>query len=323
MGNTGLFLSEISLGTMYYGSYISPAQGIDCLNRAVELGINFIDSADRYGIKDNELDPSAVIPAEVVVGKFLKDHQRTDLVLSTKVHHQLRESPNSGGLGRKHIREQLEISLQNLGTEYVDIYYCHRPDPGTSLEETVRTMTNLIEEGKINYWGTSWWPPYLIERAIGIAKLIGAVAPVVEQPPYHLRARFIEPDLFKVVNHHHLGLTPFEGLSSGLFTGKYNDAIPEDARLKKLQMVDEGFFAQIQPKLQQMEELAATTERTMYQLALAWVLSHEEITSTITGARLPEQVEMNTSASGMQLESETIRQLEEIFVERQPIYHYR
>jgi len=323
MGNTGLHLSEISLGTMYYGSYISPDQGVSCLHKAVEEGINFIDSADRYGIKDNELDPNVVIPAEKVVGEFLKDHDRHDLVLSTKVHHQLRDSPNSGGLGRKHIREQLRFSLQNLGTDYVDIYYCHRPDQQTNLTETVRTMSSLIDEGLINYWGTSWWSPYLVERAIAVAKEIGAIAPVVEQPPYHIRARFIEPDLFEVVRHHKLGLTTFEGLSSGLFTGKYNKEIPEGSRFDTLDMVEQNFFYQIRDKLQAMSELAEEEGFQMYQLALAWVLSHPEVTSTIMGARLPEQVEMNVSASEIELEKDTINRLEKIFDDKAPTYSYR
>ena len=323
MGRTGLHLSEISLGTMYYGSYISIDQGISCLNKAIEMDINFIDCADRYGIKDHELDSSLVIPAEQVVGAFLKNQERTDLVISTKVHHQLRDSPNSGGLGRKHIREQLQISLKNLQTDYVDIYYCHRPDPETNLEETVQTMTNLIEEGLINYWGTSWWPPYLVERAIATAKLNGYLPPSVEQPPYHLRARFIETDLFKVVDHHGLGLTPFEGLSLGLFTGKYNTAIPEDSRFATMDLISQDHMKNLQEKLQQMQTLADELDLKMYQLALAWVLSHPQVTSTITGSRLPEQVEMNASASGITLSESSISDLEVIFSEQQPKYNYR
>lgn len=323
LGDTGLSLSEVSLGTMYYGSHIPREAGLTCLHRAVDVGINFIDSADRYGIEDSDLPPDEVEPAEAVVGEFLEGHDRCDLVVSTKVHHQLRDSPNSGGLSRKHVREQLRKSLDHLGTDYVDLYFCHRPDPDTALVETVRVMSDLVREGSVHYWGTSWWPPHLVERAIGIARTEGCVPPAVEQPPYHLRARYIESDLFEVARHHGLGLTAFEALSVGVFTGKYNDDVPEGSRFDELDLADDDYFDELRPKLREMQAVADECGLEMAQLALAWVLTHDEVTSTITGARKPEQVEQNASASGIELDPDTVERLESVFEDRAPDFPYR
>lgn len=323
MGKHGIKLSEISIGTMYYGSYIGKEMGVKNLDTAVGEGINFIDCADRYGIKDNELPPDQTLPAEQVVGEFLKNHEREDLVLSSKVHHHLRDSPNSGGLSRKHIMEQVQVCLANMRTDYLDLYYCHRHDPDTPLEETIRTMTNLVDDGLIHYWGTSWWPPHVIERTIGIARSIGCIPPVVEQPPYHMRARFIEPDLMEVARYHGIGITAFEGLSLGLFTGKYNDSIPAGSRFDKQDLVTPEFMAQLQEKLKEIQSIADELGLEMYQLALAWVLHHKEISSTIMGASKPDQVRKNATASGISLTDEVVERLNAIHPDKEPVFRYR
>ena len=133
MGKTGLKLSEIALGSMYFGSYVKEEQAIKILDEAVNQGITFIDSADRYGINDSDLPQNERQRAESVIGKFLKHHDRDDLVLSTKLHKNFKGKPNSGGLTRKHIRESIKESLQLMRTDYVDVYYCHRPDRDTSI----------------------------------------------------------------------------------------------------------------------------------------------------------------------------------------------
>jgi aryl-alcohol dehydrogenase-like predicted oxidoreductase len=174
MGKWGLKLSEISIGSMYYVSYIPREAALNCLKEAVDQGINYLDSADRYGIFDSELPMEQQTRTELILGEFIKDYDRNDLVIGSKVWYQMNENnPNSGGLSRKHIREGLQESLQCLGTDYLDIYYCHRPDRETALEETILTMSNLIDHGDINYWGTSWWLLTLVERAIWMAKELG------------------------------------------------------------------------------------------------------------------------------------------------------
>ena len=281
MGKHGIKLSEISIGTMYYGSYIKRKAVLACLNESLNQGINFIDCADRYGIDDSKLPMEQRTRAEIILGEFLKEQNRDDLVISSKVFKQLRESPNSGGLSRKHIRESIRDSLKYLQTDYLDIYYCHRPDRETPLEETIRTMTHLIEEGLVHYWGTSWWPPFLVERTIGIAKNFGLIPPAVEEPPYHINARFIEVELFDSANYHGLGITAFEALSGGLYTGKYLKGIPADSRfaIKAIQEdLPKDLFKRREAQITELIGVASSIDIPMNQLALAWVLRRPEIT---------------------------------------------
>ena len=315
MGKHGIKLSEISIGTMYHGSYIKRDAALACLAEAVNQGINFIDCADRYGIDDSELPLEQRTRAEVILGEFLQSQERDDLVISSKVFKQLRKSPNSGGLSRKHIRESIRDSLRFLQTNYLDIYYCHRPDRETPLEETIRTMTNLIEEGLVHYWGTSWWPPFLVERTIGIAKEYGLIPPAVEEPPYHINSRFIEVELFDVANHHGLGITTFEALAGGFYTGKYIDKIPDGSRFSIEDIskdIPAGIIEKRRPLLLKLTEIANSLEIPLSQLALAWVLRNPEISSTIMGASKPEQVIENAGACDVSLDEETLEKMEEI-----------
>lgn len=325
MGKHGIKLSEISIGTMYYGSYIKRKAALACLNESLNQGINFIDCADRYGIDDSKLPMEQRTRAEIILGEFLKEQNRDDLVISSKVFKQLRESPNSGGLSRKHIRESIRDSLKYLQTDYLDIYYCHRPDRETPLEETIRTMTHLIEEGLVHYWGTSWWPPFLVERTIGIAKNFGLIPPAVEEPPYHINARFIEVELFDTTNYHGLGITAFEALSGGLYTGKYLKGIPADSRfaIKAIQEdLPKDLFKRREAQITELIGVASSIDIPMNQLALAWVLRRPEITSTIMGASKPEQVIENAAASGVTLSDETLAKIEEI-LENKPTTPFR
>ncbi|MFX0210515.1 MAG: aldo/keto reductase [Candidatus Hodarchaeota archaeon] len=315
MGKHGIKLSEISIGTMYHGSYIKKEAALVCLTEALNQGINFIDCADRYGIMDSELPIDQRTRTEIILGEFLKDQDRDDLVISSKLFKQLRESPNSGGLSRKHIRESIRDSLKHLQTDYLDIYFCHRPDRETPLEETIRTMTNLIEEGLVHYWGTSWWPPFLVERTIGIAKEHGLIPPAVEEPPYHVNARFIEVELFDVANYHGLGITAFEALASGFYTGKYLDGIPKDSRFSIEAIwngIPKDLFEKRRAQLINLSEIAKSIEIPLSQLALAWVLRRPEISSTIMGASKPEQVTENAAACDVVLNEKTLEKIEKI-----------
>lgn len=331
MGKHGLLLSEVSLGTMHVGSHHSKQQSLDVMKTAIDQGINFIDCADRYGIFDSELPMDQRTPAEKILGEFIQDYDRQDLVISTKVFYKMNyKNPNSGGLSRKHIKEGIVNSLTNLRTDYVDIYYCHRPDRNesgeikTPLEETIRTMTNLIDEGVINYWGTSWWPPVLIERCYGIAKENGLIPPAVEQPPYHPNARFIENDLFEVVNHHGMGVTSFEALASGFYTGKYHkaDTIPEGTRATKFEMIPDGVLEKRRPLIEELEKIANDLEATVPQVVIAWSLRLPQISSSIMGASKPEQVIDNAAASEISLSQVQLKEIEE-FTEPLPRNHYQ
>jgi aryl-alcohol dehydrogenase-like predicted oxidoreductase len=312
LGKNGLKVSEISIGTMYHGSYYSKKQSHSVLEEALNHGINFIDCADRYGIFDSELPMEGRTPAEKILGEFLKTKERDDLVISTKVFYQMRETPNSGGLNRKHIREAIKRSLKLLQTDYVDIYFCHRPDRSTPLEETIRTMSNLIDEGLIHYWGTSWWPPTLVERTIWLAKRIGGYPPHVEQPPYHLNARFIEADLFEVAKYHGLGLVTFEALACGFLTEKYLEGIPKGTRVDQIKDFTPEIVEYYNEKVVELQKIAKKHEITVAQLAIAWTLRNPEVSSSLTGASKPEYIKENVKATEVELPKESIEEIEKI-----------
>lgn len=322
LGKHGLKVSEISIGTMYHGSYISEEKSHTVLAEAIEQGINYIDSANRYGIFDSELPMDERTRAEIVLGKFLKDYDREDLIISTKVFYQMRETPNAGGLNRKHIREEIKDSLQYLDTDYIDLYYCHRPVHDTPLEETIRTMTNLIDEGTVNYWGTSWFPPLTVERMIHIANEQGLIPPSVEQPPYHINARFIELDLFDVARYHGLGIVSFEALAGGFYTGKYQQGIPDDSRAAQTDFVSDEIIEKRREQLSKLTQIAKELDITMAQLAIAWTLRNDEISSSLTGASKPEQVVENAAASEVDLSEGILDNIEEI-LDNKPQSDYR
>ncbi|UCF59051.1 MAG: aldo/keto reductase [Candidatus Bathyarchaeota archaeon] len=311
-----MIVSEISLGTMYHGSYISKNRSQKILRAAIDEGINFIDCADRYGIYDSDLDIEKCTQAEIILGEFLKQNKRDDLVISSKLWFQMRESVNSGGLNRKHIREGIQKSLKHLQTDYLDVYFCHRPDRATPLNETIATMSTLVDEGLIHYWGTSWWPPYLIERTIGIAKELGYHTPSVEEPPYHMFGRFIEVELFDIASHHGMGIAAFEALAGGFLTGKYLQDIPKGSRADVIDSFRESVQSERikkrNEKIKALKDLAQSIDIPLSHLALAWVLRRPEISSTIMGASKPDQVVSNTAACDVSLDDDTLLRIEEI-----------
>jgi aryl-alcohol dehydrogenase-like predicted oxidoreductase len=325
MGKNGIKLSEISIGMMYHGSHIKKEVALEVLEESINQEINFIDCADRYGIMDSELPVDQRTRSEQILGEFLQKHDRDDLVISSKVFAQLRKSPNSGGLSRKHISESITDSLKFIQTDYLDIYFCHRPDRTTPLEETIRVMTNLIDQGLVHYWGTSWWPPFLIERTIGIAKEFGLIQPSVEEPPYHFNARFIEVELFDLANHHGMGLTSFEALSSGLYTGKYINGVPKRSRFAIEEIgknIPQELLIKRNNQMIELSKVADSINVSLAQLALAWTLRNKEISSSIMGATKIGQVKENAAASGIDLKTEVLDQIEEV-LDNKPTTHYR
>ncbi|MFX0124799.1 MAG: aldo/keto reductase family protein [Candidatus Hodarchaeota archaeon] len=313
VGKTGLKISEISLGAwLTYGGSLNKERSRSCVIKAIELGINFIDIADVYARGE----------AEKVIGEILKEKQydRQDLVISSKVFWPMSDGVNDRGLSRKHIRESIENSLDRLQTDYLDIYFCHRFDHTTPLEETVRAMSELVEQGYVHYWGTSVWPAVQLERAIGIARTLGFHPPLVEQPRYNMLDRFIELDVMETCRHNGIGIVCWSPLAQGILTGKYNKGVPEDSRgatttWLKRELTDENL-----KKVNQMQSLADSLEITMGQLALAWILRREEISCAITGATKPEHVESNVEASKINLTNDILQQIEEI-LDNKPQIH--
>ncbi len=291
LGNTGLKVSEISLGAwLTFGGQIEDLTANQLVKAAFDGGINFFDCADAY--MNGE--------AEKVLGEAVKDIPRNELVISSKVFFPTMQGPNGRGLSRKHISESINRSLKNLKMDYLDIYYCHRYDPDTPVEEVVRTMNDLIARGQIFYWGTSEWTAAQVAEAHGIAERLGLVGPAVEQPQYNLLHRkIVEESLMPVTTRFGMGITSFSPLAGGVLTGKYNAGIPDGSRASREEMA--WMKSMITPE--RMEPVRAFTEYAKglelhpAQLSLAWLLRRKEVSSVITGATKLSQLESNLKAA--------------------------
>ncbi|HNT55949.1 MAG TPA: aldo/keto reductase [Anaerolineaceae bacterium] len=308
MGRTGLKISEISLGAwVTFGNQIDQKTATDLIHAAHEQGINFFDNADIY----------AGGQAEIVMGQAIKGLPRAELVISSKVFGPTMPGPNGRGLSRKHIWESIHASLKRLDTDYLDLYFCHRYDPDTPIEEVVRAMDDLIHQGKILYWGTSEWEAAQVVQAIGTARQYGLVPPAVEQPQYNLfhRSR-VELDLAPLCKEHGLGLVTFSPLHQGLLTGKYNDGIPGGSRADRDDMawVRDQFTPDKIEIVRHLTLLARELDITPAQLAIAWILRRKEVSSVITGATRLEQLDDNLTAAAAvdRLNDEILERIEQI-----------
>jgi voltage-dependent potassium channel beta subunit len=290
LGKSGLKLSEIS-----YGSWVTFSNQVDeklaagLIKAAYDQGVNFFDCADAY----------AEGKAEVLMGKAIKDIPREALVLSSKVFWPTMPGPNGRGLSRKHITESVHHSLKNMGTDYLDLYFCHRYDPDTPIEEVVRTMNILIQQGKILYWGTSEWEPANIARAFGIARQYDLIPPAMEQPQYNLfHRKRMEDHVMPLTSDLGLGLTTWSPLYQGLLSGKYNDKFPTGTRasLEDYAWLKDRITPERIGRIRQFTEIAKELGSTTAQLAIAWILRRKEVTSVITGATSIEQLDENLGA---------------------------
>ncbi|NHJ02318.1 MAG: aldo/keto reductase [Candidatus Heimdallarchaeota archaeon] len=310
MGSTGLFLSEIALGSwMTYGESIDEEASKKCMITAVENGINFFDCADIY----------ATGKAEEIIGSFLKDEvvSRKDLVISSKVYWEMSKNVNNRGLGRKHIKESIENSLTRFSLDYLDIYFCHSYDLRTNLLETVRTMDDLITQGKIHYWGTSIFTAAELERIICVAKEHNLALPSVEQPRYNMIDRYIENEVIDICKRYEMGIVVWSPLYYGILTGKYNKNIPStsrggqtEERAKRFQEILEK--NNLRSKLVRLSTLASELKMYQSQLSLAWILRQPQITSAITGASTSSQIIENTQSVQFSLSQEDLEEIENI-----------
>lgn len=296
LGNSGLKVSVLSFGAwVTFGEQADVDLAHDCMNIAYEAGVNFFDNAEAYESGE----------AEKIMGRVIRKAgwNRSDLVLSTKIFWG-GDGPNESGLSYKHIMEGTRAALGRMQTDYVDLIYCHRPDKHTPIEETVRAMNQVIREGKAFYWGTSEWSAGQIREAYHIARREKLQPPAMEQPQYNMFHRDrVEREYRRLYEEIGLGTTIWSPLASGLLTGKYNDGIPEGSRLsldkydwlrKNLLESESG-----RRKLQKVKELVPVAEDlgiSMPQLALAWCLKNPNVSTVITGASKPEQVEQNMQA---------------------------
>lgn len=294
LGQSGLKVSEIALGAwITMGNQIDQKVSSDLLHAAYDQGINFFDNADAYANGE----------AETVMGRAIKDLPRTALVLSSKVFWPTMPGPNGRGLSRKHMSESLHASLKRLDTDYLDIYYCHRYDPDTPIEEVVFTMNHFIQQGKILYWGTSEWEAARITQAIGVARELNLIAPVVEQPQYNMFHRLrVEEQLAPVCKEFGIGLTTWSPLYYGVLSGKYNDGIPEGSRasMDNMNWIRDKITQDRIDKVRELTAIANELEITTAQLAIAWLLRRKEVSAVITGATRLEQLDENLMAADVQ-----------------------
>jgi voltage-dependent potassium channel beta subunit len=297
LGRSGLKVSALSFGAwVTFGRQIGDPVARQLLHTAYDAGVNFFDNAEGYA--DGK--------AERVMGDILKNSgwRRSSYLVSSKVFFGWEDDkPNQTGLSRKHIVEACHDALKRLQVDYLDLYYCHRPDPTTPLQETVRAMHDLIVQGKVLYWGTSEWSADEITEAFALCDRLNLHAPVTEQPQYNLfhRSR-VEKEYAPLYQRSGLGLTTWSPLASGLLTGKYNHGIPADSRLGTpgMEWLRESVLgADAEPKLAAVKKLAAIADglgTTLPRLAIAWCLKNPRVSTVILGASRPEQLRENLQA---------------------------
>ena len=309
LGRTGIKLSEISLGAwVTFGAQIDDKTAADLIREAYDAGVNFFDNADVY----------ANGRAEEVMGEAIRGLPRETLVISSKVFSPTFAGVNGRGLSRKHITESINASLHRLNLDYVDIYFCHRHDPDTTVEEVVQTMDILVRQGKALYWGTSEWDVFHLTQAISFARDNGLIPPAVEQPVYHLMARSrVENNLAPLCQELGLGLTTYSPLFHGILSGKYNSGLPEGSRasLEEMGWLRDRITPRTIDQVKSLTVIANDLGATTAQLAIAWLLRRKEVTSVITGATRVEQLDENLAAAEIaeKLDEGTLEAIEVLF----------
>ena len=314
LGRTGLMVSEVCLGTMTFGNQIDEAESSKLIAWAYDTGINFIDVADLYVNGETEK----------IVGRALEG-KRHSVVLATKVGAwQSGPDINDIGLSRKHIMDGIEGSLRRLGTDYIDIYYAHKPDNSTPIEETLRAFTDLIKQGKVRYIGCSNNLAWQLCKALWTSEMHNLARYDCIQPPYNLLTRGIEDELLSLCLSEGVGVCVFNPLAAGLLTGKHDPGKPpaEGTRFSnKLQgkVYSERYWSTNNFKaITKLKEVAKKHGRSMAQFSLAWILNNQAITSIICGANSIKQLEENVGAVGTTLTEEELNACNEVWHELQP-----
>lgn len=309
VGKAGLKVSEVAVG-----SWMTDLKGNDevetaaaVIRLAYEKGVNFFDCADAYSGGE----------AEKFLGRILKDYPRSSIVVSSKVFFPTGSSVNDRGLSRKHITENIDRSLKNMDMDYLDLYYCHRFDPSTPMEETLRTLSGLVDQGKILYYGVSEeWGGARLEEAERIIREYRLHPLTAVQPQYHMMDRYIEHEIMGICEKYGIGITPFSPLAQGLLTGKYKKGQPYPSGSRATHQADKQVNRLLTDenldKVEQLGKIAQELGTNMSVLALAWILRKGIVSSVITGASKKEQLENNIAASGFEIPADTLRRIDEI-----------
>ncbi len=304
LGKSGLLLSELSLGSwVTFGHQVGENIAEDCMKLAYDNGVNFFDNAEAY----------ASGKSEEVMGKVLKKMgwDRTSYVVSTKVFWG-GKLPNQIGLSKKHIIEACNNSLKRMQQEYVDLFFCHRPDKNTPIEETVRAMQTLLDQGKILYWGTSEWSAQEIMEAYSVARQYGLTPPTMEQPQYNMFNRYrVEVEYSKLYSEIGLGTTIWSPLASGILSNRHFNGIAKDSRfelpnmewLKERILSDEGQANLLKARM--LNDFALELGISLPQLAVAWCLKNKHVSTVMLGASKLEQLKETIKSNEYQQISST------------------
>jgi aryl-alcohol dehydrogenase-like predicted oxidoreductase len=298
----------MALGTWFtFGNRVAQNTATAMVRRALERGVNFFETADVY----------ALGKAETLLGEALSGVPRKDYVLATKCFFPTGDGPNDKGLSRKHIHESCHASLKRLQADYVDLFQCHRYDPETPVDETVRALEDLCRQGRVLYWGVSMWDAVQIEEGLEAARDIGARPPISNQPCYNLLERKIEADLVPACAKHGLGILPYSPLAQGVLTGKYVGGTYADGTRADSErargMMGRFLAPDASERVERFAEVAADAGTTPAKLALAWLMARPQVSSVLVGASGVAQLDENLDAADFELKPDVAAALEEIF----------
>ena len=310
LGRTGVKVSPLTLGTMMFGAYGNPDHddSIRIIHRALDAGINILDTADVYSKGESE----------EIVGKALAGGRRDDVVLATKFHGRLGDDPNHAGNSRRWIIREVENSLRRLQTDWIDLYQVHRPEPETDIDETLGALSDLVDQGKIRYLGTSTFLPSQLVEAQWVAERRGRERPVTEQPPYSLLARAVEREVLPVAQRYGIGVLPWSPLAGGWLSGRYrpgDEPTTESSRAARQPARHDRSLPENARKLEAtyaLTELADQAGLSLIQLALAFVLEHPAVSSVIIGPRTFDHLESTLGAEKITLSQDILDRIDEI-----------
>ena len=304
LGTTGVSVSELCLGTMMFGAATDAAQSISIVHRALDAGLNLIDCANTYGAKGG---------AESIVGKALAG-KRDGVVLTTKFREVMGPGPNDSGASRYHLVQALEASLKRLRTDRIDIYFYHKPDYATPIEETLRALEDCVRAGKVLYLGCSNFYAWQVMEGIAASRMRQLSEFVCAQPVYNIVNRDAELELLPLCQKYGLGVVCYSPLARGVLSGKYRPGMPPpagsraargDRRIQQTELREESFHV-----AEQLRPLAEAHGKTLSQFALGWVLANRSVTSVIVGPRTMEQLEDNLGATGWALTVEDEKRID-------------
>lgn len=316
LGRTGVQVSPLCLGCMNFGGRTSEPDSIRIIHRALEAGINFIDTANVYGYDSTNYNAGEGKSEEIVGAALKQGDKRSQVVLATKVHFSMSEDPNASGNSRRRIIEQCEASLRRLQTDYIDLYQLHHPSNEVPVDETLRALDDLIHAGKVRYIGTSAFASWQIVESLWVSKELGLNRFVAEQPPYHLLDRRPERELIPMAQTYGIAILPYSPLAGGFLAGIYRrgEPLPPGSRFKefwtgtgKTHLIPAAFDV-----LDVVEAIAGEKSCTPAQLALAWCAQQPGVTSPIIGPRTSEQLEDCLGALDLRLVPDDIARFNEV-----------